>query len=501
MPKFSSQRFFIFFIFLGYLSISCTAQLIQRADKKDFVAEMDEAIPQWLDEFIVPGAVFAVIDEGELVLQKAYGFSDLEKETKVNLQTGFNVASISKTVTAWGVMKLVEEGKLELDVPAEQYLTRWKFPESEFDSKKITIRGLLSHTAGLSLHGYPGWTPDDRLSTIEESLNGRNNGPGAVKIVNDPNTEYQYSGGGYTVLQLIIEEVTGEKFEDYMQAEILNPLGMYNSSYRIDDEMMQKASKEHNRLGEVIPYELFTAQAAAGLQTSIEDFVKFSYYSLYNSNSKQKVLKKSTIESMNQAVPASQQKYGLGYIVYAIPFSEIIINGHGGSNSGWKAIFYIEQESKNAFVMFTNSGNGNLVYQQAFCKWAKWAYDIDLVEECQKSIAPFLFKTYQSKGIDEVISSYKNLKAKNGGEYNIVEDNLNNFGYELLGKNKLEDAIAVFKLNMEEYPDSWNVYDSLGEAYMIKGDKELSIKFYKKSLEINPKNQYGIDALKKLEGK
>src|SRR5690606_33900362 len=103
---------------------------------------------------------------------------------------------------------------------------------------------------GLSLHGYPGWSPTDELPTIEESLNGINNGPGRVEIIMDPGTMWKYSGGGFTILQLIIEEVTGEKFEDYMQTEILNPLGMTNSSYKIDERILNPSSLEYNDFGE-----------------------------------------------------------------------------------------------------------------------------------------------------------------------------------------------------------------------------------------------------------
>lgn len=190
-------------------------------DVLSFTEELDKKIPILLQKFMVPGAAIAIIEDGELVLQKAYGFADVGKGEKVTTQTGFNIDSISKTIAAWGVMKLVEEGKIDLDAPAENYITRWKLPESDFDSKKVTVRRLLSHTAGLSLHGYPGWTANDRLSTIEESLDGRNNGPGRVEMIIKPGTKWKYSGGGYTILQLIVEEVTGQKFEDYMQTQVL----------------------------------------------------------------------------------------------------------------------------------------------------------------------------------------------------------------------------------------------------------------------------------------
>ncbi|MFT7604442.1 MAG: CubicO group peptidase (beta-lactamase class C family), partial [Saprospiraceae bacterium] len=258
--------------------------LIGQKKSKDiaqFVNELDQKIPQLLNDFIVPGAAIAIIENGKIILQKGYGYSDIDKKIKVNNLTGFNIASISKTVAAWGVMKLVQEGKIDLDAPAEKYLNRWHLPKSKFDADEVTIRRLLSHTAGLSLHGYPGWSPSDILPTIEESLEGKNNGPGGVEIIMEPGTKWKYSGGGYSILQLIIEEVTGEKFEVYMQGEILNPLGMTNSSYTIDEKILNASSQEYDSFGEVIDFELFTAQAAAGLHTTIEDFTKFAQASLY----------------------------------------------------------------------------------------------------------------------------------------------------------------------------------------------------------------------------
>ena len=158
-----------------------------------FTSKLDQKIPQLLKGFIVPGTAIAIIENGEIILQKGYGFSNIDKGIKVTNTTGFNIGSISKTVAAWGVMKLLQEGKIELDAPAEKYLTRWHLPKSEFDTDKVTIRRLLSHTAGLSLHGYPGWSPKDDLPSIEESLDGKNNGPGRVEIIMEPGTKWKYS--------------------------------------------------------------------------------------------------------------------------------------------------------------------------------------------------------------------------------------------------------------------------------------------------------------------
>ena len=472
---------------------------------EQFVNEIDEKIPQLLNDFLVPGAAIAIIDNGEVILQKGYGFSDIEKETKVDLKTGFNIGSISKTVAAWGVMKLVEEGKIELDAPAEKHLTRWHLPESEFDSKEVTIRRLLSHTAGLSLHGYPGWSPNDKLPTIEESLNGKNNGPGRVEIIMEPGTKYKYSGGGFTILQLIIEEVTGKKFEDYMQSEILNPLGMTNSSYKIDDKIMAASSLEYNRFGELIDFELFTAQAAAGLHTTIEDFTCFAFASLYQMENHEKynpILSADIIRQMMEPVPEANGRfgYGLGYMVESISGTSVLLAGHRGANTGWHAIFNVNPKTNDGFIMVTNGGAGQNIYHPIFFDWALWKLGVELEDwyNAKPSIANKLKGVIDSKGVDEIAAIYAELKQHQSGKYNFTERQLNDLGYHYLEKKNMEEALAVFKLNIEAFPNAYNVYDSYGEALLIKGDKEKAIENYKKSVQLHPGNENGKKVLKEL---
>ncbi|WP_298897201.1 serine hydrolase [uncultured Psychroserpens sp.] len=468
-----------------------------------FTKDLDQKIPKLLQEFTVPGTAIAIIENGELVLQKAYGYADVDTKTKVTAQTGFNIGSISKTIAAWGIMKLVEEGKIDLDAPAENYLTRWKLPESEFDSKQVTVRRLLSHTAGLSLHGYPGWTPDDRLSTIEESLNGRNNGPGRVEMIMEPGTKWKYSGGGYTILQLIMEEVTGQKFEDYMQAQILKPLGMTNSSYKIDKTILKNSSFEYDNFGERIDFELFTAQAAAGLHTTIEDFTRFAYASLfaYKNNKKyNSVLTSSTLKDMMQPAPASNDSYGLGYQVQSIPGVSYTLKGHGGANTGWHAFFRVNPDTNDGFIMITNGGSGHNIYRQVFCDWIQWKTGASMGNRCiiKPSIAAKLKTIIDAEGIDNLASAYNNLKLNNADAYNFSEDILNSFGYYYMSRKEIDKAMAIFKLNVDQFPESSNVYDSYGEALLTNGNKEEAIINYKKSVELNPANTNGVQVLKNL---
>jgi CubicO group peptidase (beta-lactamase class C family) len=451
----------------------------------------------------VPGAAIAIIENGEVILQKGYGYSDINKGIKVTKTTGFNIGSISKTIAAWGVMKLVQEGKIDLDAPAEQYLTRWHIPKSDFDSDKVTIRRLLSHTAGLSLHGYPGWSPKDELPTIEESLDGKNNGPGRVEIIMEPGTKWKYSGGGFSILQLIIEEVTKQKFEDYMQADILNPLGMTSSSYTIDEKILKSSSLEHNNFGEVIDFELFTAQAAAGLHTTIEDFTKFAQASLYtskNNKKHQQILSATTLEQMMKPALASNGSYGLGYQVDAIQDTSVVLRGHGGANTGWHAFLMLDPETNDGFIMITNGGAGHNIYRQAFCDWIFWKTGESQARRCNilPSVANKLKQIVDNTGVDKIEVAYADLKKNQADTYNFSEDQLNQLGYHYLGNEKVENALAIFKLNAETFPNSANVYDSYGEALLANGDKEKAIENYLKSVKIDPGNDYGIKVLGEL---
>ena len=168
----------LIFLFLPLVPFTLSAQEESKSAEQ-FINELDKKIPQVLNDFSIPGAAIALIEDGEIVLQKGYGFADIEKGTKITTKTGFNIGSISKTVAAWGIMKLVHEGKIDLNAPIEKYLTRWHLPESEFDSDSVTVRRLLSHTAGLSISSVSAGLQYDKLPTLEEWLNGENDGLGA----------------------------------------------------------------------------------------------------------------------------------------------------------------------------------------------------------------------------------------------------------------------------------------------------------------------------------
>ena len=220
-------------------------------------------------------AAFTLLEDGEVVGSHFDSLGD-----PVTEDTLFQIASLSKWISAWGVMILVEQGLLELDAPVSTYLTRWSLPISDFDNDGVTVRRLLSHTAGLDDGlGYLGFSPDADVQSLEASLtlaedamNGRD---GRVHVGHEPGTNMTYSGGGFTVLQLLVEEVTGESFATWMKNNVLDPVGMTNSSFVVNGSNQDSVADFYGLNRRLAMHRRFTALAAASLYSSVSDLRQF----------------------------------------------------------------------------------------------------------------------------------------------------------------------------------------------------------------------------------
>ena len=227
-----------------------------------------------IDAEAAGNAVLLILQDGDVVARHATSIS-----TAVGEDTLFQVASLSKWITAYGVMTLVEAGRLDLDTPVSRYLTRWQLPASGFDNDRVTVRRLLSHRAGLADGlGYAGFAPGEPVQSLESSLDqaadASPDADGRTRVGMQPGTEWNYSGGGFTLLQLIIEEVSGESFSDYMRTAVFVPLGMSRSTFEVPAQDSDLAVFHDVDGSEAIHYR-FTARAAAGLYTSAADLHRF----------------------------------------------------------------------------------------------------------------------------------------------------------------------------------------------------------------------------------
>ena len=270
-------------------------------------------------------------------------------------------------------MKLVEEGKLNLDRPIDDYLSRWQLPESEFDNRKVTVRRLLSHSAGLTDGlGYEGFGPDEQVQTIEESLTKAADATysdGIAKVGLEPGSQYMYSGAGYTILQLLIEEVTGLSFQDYMQQEVLVPLGMENSVFGLPKSPAIQRAQIFRTDGTSRQPKQFTALAAAALFTCTADLSKFLLANITENT----VLSKETMVTMTTAEAFINNIgiYGLGPHLYSQNDHNSKIVGHDGNgNDAINTAARIDLVSKSGIIIL-ETGRYNMASSLAD-EWMFW---------------------------------------------------------------------------------------------------------------------------------
>jgi CubicO group peptidase (beta-lactamase class C family) len=212
---------------------------------------------------------------------KGYGWADSAEKRPVTTETLFQAGSISKSLNSLGVLKLVQDRKLDLYTDINFYLKSWKFPyDSISKGKKITLINLLTHTAGLNVHGFPGYTVGDPIPTLPQVLDGLPpaNTP-AVRSVFEPGLRFQYSGGGTTISQMIVQDVTGQPYDEFMWKNVLQPLGMMNSSYSQppSSSKQKQLASAYYADGKPVKgkYHIYPEQAAAGLWTNPTDLSKY----------------------------------------------------------------------------------------------------------------------------------------------------------------------------------------------------------------------------------
>lgn len=281
-------------------------------------------------------AAVAIVQNGRIIKEQGFGVAN--NETKATVKTNetlYLLSSLSKAVTAWGIMKLVQEKRLGLDEPVLPHLRRWRFPGSEAYRHKVTARQLLSHTAGFEDgYGHSGFLPGEKLQSIEESLTmpkDVNEGePHAAIIVREPGTVMSYSSAGYAVLQLLIEEITGKSFSEYMQKIILDPLGMSKSTYSLDSILAQgrkgQLATNYGLDMKTYPQRGYTNMAGVSLRSPVHDLAQL-VIAYYTPNP---VLTKESLKQFEMPQPGTSLTWGLGHTLYGENHSGGYVLGHGG---------------------------------------------------------------------------------------------------------------------------------------------------------------------------
>lgn len=359
-------------------------------------------IEERMKELGIPGVSIAVVYEGSIEWAKGYGMADSSESRPVTTETMFLAGSISKPVAATRTHQLAEKGTINLDSNVNKYLLSWKLPENEFTKKeKVTPRRILNHTAGLTVWGFPGYDKGDTVPSVTDVLDGAGN-TDSVRVYKEPGESWMYSGGGYTIMQLMITDLEDQPFPEVMQSNVLDPLGMTTSTYKnpLPQQYHAIAATGYRENGDEVEgkWPIYPEMAAAGLWTTPSQLILWAKEIQHIQQlQKDGIL---TVSTVNEMLTEGLNNYGLGPSVDEHTF------GHGGADEGFRARLTAWQEFPVAVVIMVNSDNGSII-QEIMLSIAK-EYDLPGIdhqnrvvreqsaEELQRFVGKYSFPEFGS---------------------------------------------------------------------------------------------------------
>lgn len=460
-------------------------------------APLRMSLQEWMALYEIPGLSIAVFDRGSLAWAKGYGVKEAGGSEPVAIDTLFQAASISKPVTALAAMHHAEKRKWSLDEDINNKLVSWKLPDNEFTKEqKVTLRRLLSHSAGTTVHGFRGYSSQESVPTLQQLLNGEkpaNSAP--VRVDTVPGTLTRYSGGGTSIVQQMLVDQLQKPFAQIMKETVLSPLGLKNSTY---EQPLPKALEPLAAVGTRSGgkslegrWHTYPEQAAAGLWTTPSDLARIALEVSKSSQGKsQRVVSQSMAQQM---LTRQSEAFGIGFMRRP----NVNWFGHGGSNEGYRCVLVAFAEPGSGIAIMTNSDDGSFLFDRIIASAAA-EYDWKGFTGDPETAFFTTDVLLRKKGTDAAIAWFTAHKNAAPATEKVTSDILNSLGYKQMGKGRLPDAVKFFEANVALFPEDANTHDSLGEAYAAAGRKDDAVRSYKKSLELNPKNTNAVKQLKDL---
>ncbi len=354
----------------------------------------------------------AVVRDGKLDWARAYGFADKERHRAATPDTLFQAGSISKPLTALAALKRVDAGTLDLDRNVNDYLKSWKLPDNQFTAvHKVTIRNILNHTAGLTVWGFPGYARNTKIPSTVEVLDGKGNTP-AIRVWKQPDLSWRYSGGGYTILQLLLSDQSGQPFPVLMRDSVLNPLQMKHSTYEqpLPEALRARAASGYDGNGKKVDgdWHVYPEMAAAGLWTTPRELAKY-VIAIQNANlGRSHFLSAHLVHAM---LTPGMNNHGLGPVIT----SDGLRFGHGGADDGFQAEVTGFLDGRAGVVIMTNSDNGGRLAQELIMTLGN-LYGWPGIKPVERSVAEV-----PSAALDRLAGSYALTSGEDTGKTENLE--------------------------------------------------------------------------------
>jgi len=462
-------------LFIIAFALPCAAQT--KAES------IDELLTQYKEYGKFNGSIL-VAEEGKIIFKKGYGFANLEWDIPNDVDTKFRIASISKQFTAMLIVQLAAENKLDLHAPISTYLPHYPQPNGD----AITIHHLLTHTSGIpefdAFMDY--YTIERKHFRPQELMDLFADQP----LEFTPGDHFNYVNTGYIVLGAIIEKLAGMRYEAALQQKIFTPLGMTNTGYDHHQTILKnRATGYSHSYARISLYnsnfiDMSVPYAAGSMYSTVEDLFLWDQ-ALYT----EKLLPKKYLDLLfEKYVPASGRHYGYGIFLGEMNIGNtnktVKTNSHGGGINGFNTLITRFPKNKAVVILLNNTERAPLFQITTSINGILYNEDFDLPKQ---SLAKALSQKLDSLTIDDALDFYKD--AKKSGQYYIDEEEMNHFGYTFFQAEKFIKAAFIFKLNVEAFPESFNVFDSYAEALLALGYKKQAAKNYEKSLRLNPENK------------
>ena len=345
-----------------------------RSELDKFTAHFNARIPALMKDYGIPGVSVAIIKDGQTAWTSAYGYADPGAGRKMTVDTCCRVESLSKSVTAWGVMKLAEQGMIDLDAPVIQYLNKWSLPESPFPEEKVTVRQMLTHTSGMPLGDFTKrFPPDGDIPSLEESMSAE------AVLIREPGRSFSYSNTGYNILEILIEEITGRDFAEYMKNEVLIPLGMRHSDFNWRKGITPAVPVGHDLKGRPVPVYVYPVKASGGLFADVRDMAAFMSAGMTGRyHAENRVLSSQGIEALYSprvkdigVYGLVFDSYGMGYYIENLP-GGIKSIANGGQGYGVMTHLQYVPGTGDGIVILTNSQRSWPFFALILTDWAEW---------------------------------------------------------------------------------------------------------------------------------
>lgn len=458
------------------VALSATSPALgQSPDSTPRVAALAARVPALLDSAGIPGVSIAVLEGGRTVWTGEFGVRNAVDRRPVGPETVFEAASLSKPVFAYGLLRLVDRGGFDLDRPLSEYVEMSQFGDDpRMDA--ITGRMILTHTSGIS---------------------GFAEG-GKVTMGFDPGTGFRYFGDAWLPLQRAVEAVTGEPVHEFLRREVLEPFGMDHSSFVWDDVDGDFATP-HDELENPMEKRTFAeAHIAATLHTTASDYARFMAAAMKGTGLTPASARAFLTPQVDVAPGVT---WGLGVGLQDDARGRAF--WQWGHWFGSKAYMIAYPESGDGLVFLANGDEGLAILDavlgtvlgpdQPGAAWQGY----EQFDSPSRQVRIELLGSFTADGVEAGMARMLELEREVAPEA-ISEAVMNDLGYDLLGDDRFDAAIAVFRRNVERFPDSSNVYDSLGEAYLESGQLEAALENYERSVELDPSNGNGRSAIERI---